>query len=103
VLSCRSTQTVIRAEATWCRAAELVAGLPARAWRSCSTGSGAHGVPGERISDWARIPVRVVWRSERGHWLLARRSANSGELAFYTCFGPRGTSLADLARVAGSR
>lgn len=100
VLSCKSTQTVITAEATWRRVAELVDELPARSWRSYSTGSGAHG---ERISEWARIPIRVAWRGGRGHWLLARRSIASGELAYYICFGPRTTSLADLARVAGSR
>jgi SRSO17 transposase len=100
VLSCKSTQTVITAEATWRRAANLVAELPARAWRSYSTGAGAHG---ERISEWARIPIRVAWKSGRGYWLLARRSIASGELAYYICYGLRGTSLADLARVAGSR
>ena len=100
MLSCKSTQTVITADATWRRAAELIAELPARAWRSYSTGAGAHG---ERISEWARIAIRVAWRAGRGHWLLARRSTATGELAYYVCYGPRETSLAELARVAGSR
>ena len=100
VLSCKSTQTIITADASWRRAATLIAELPARSWRSYSTGAGAHG---ERVSDWARIPIRVAWRGGWGHWLLARRSISTGELAFYICFGPRSTSLADLARVAGSR
>ena len=100
VLSCKSMQTIITNDATWRRAANLIAELPTRAWRRYSTGAGAHG---ERISEWARIPIHVAWKPGRGHWLLARRSLNSGELAYYICYGPRGTSLADLARVAGSR
>jgi len=31
----------------------------------------------------------------RGFWLLARRRLTDGELAFYACFGPAGTSLDD--------
>ena len=35
---------------------------------------------------------------------MARHSlANPGELAYYVCFGPAGTTLEELARVAGSR
>jgi SRSO17 transposase len=106
VLSCKSTQTVITAEATWRRAAELVAGLP-----GCRRGRGAAAAPapvrtGCRVNASATgrgSPIRVAWESRRGHWLPARRSISSGELAFHTCFGPRGTSLADLARVTGSR
>ena len=100
VLSCKSSQTVITAEATWRRTAQMIAELPARAWRTHSTGAGAHG---ERISEWARLPVRIAWRAGRGHWLLTRRSISTGELAYYLCYGPRGTSLAQLARTAGSR
>ena len=39
----------------------------------------------------------------RGYWLLAGRSlANPGELAYYVCFGPAGTTLEELGRVAGT-
>ena len=39
-----------------------------------------------------------------GQRLLARRSlANPGELAYYVCYGPAGTTLEELARVAGTR
>ena len=78
MLSCKSTQTIITADATWRRAANLIAELSARAWRSYSTGAGAYG---ERISEWARIPIRIAWKSGREHWLLARRSLSSSELA----------------------
>ena len=36
--------------------------------------------------------------------VLVRRSlANPGELACYVCYGPAGTTLEELARVAGTR
>ncbi len=100
VLACKSNDTLITTDAGQARAAELIAALPVRAWRRYSAGPGAHG---ERIYDWARVAIRIAWRSGRGHWLLARRSINTGELAYYVCYGPRGTSLADLARIAGTR
>ena len=53
------------------RAEDLIAALPARAWRRFSVGAGAHG---PREYDWARIPIRICWGPGRGHWLLARRS-----------------------------
>jgi SRSO17 transposase len=82
------------------RADALVAALPARAWRRLSVGAGAHGL---REYDWARIPIRIGWRPGRGHWLLARRSISDGEIAYYVCYGPRRSTLLDLARVAGAR
>ena len=40
----------------------------------------------------------------KGYWLLARRSpADPGELAYYVCYGAAGTTLEQLARVAGTR
>ena len=40
----------------------------------------------------------------QGYWLLARRSlANPGALAYYVCYGPAGTTLEELVRVAGTR
>ena len=81
-------------------ARQLVAGLPARAWRRLSAGDGAKG---PRLYDWARVAlVRPGWPG-RGFWLLARRRLTDGELAYYACFGPARTTLAQLVRVAGSR
>jgi SRSO17 transposase len=83
------------------RADALVAALPTRAWRRLSIGAGAHG---PRLYDWARIRIRVWWRPGRGHWLLARRSiSDPTQIAYYVCFGPRRSTLLDLARVAGMR
>ena len=81
-------------------ARELVARLPARAWRRLSAGDGAKG---PRVYDWARVALlRPGWPG-RGFWLLARRRLSDGELAYYACFGPTGTTLAELVRVAGIR
>jgi SRSO17 transposase len=81
-------------------ACQLVAALPARAWRRLSAGDGAKG---PRVYDWARVAlVRPGWPG-RGFWLLARRRLSDGELAFYACFGPARTTLAELVGVAGSR
>lgn len=49
------------------------------------------------------MPVRIGWQPGRGHWLLARRSITTGEIAYYVCYGPRRTRLIDLARIAGAR
>jgi SRSO17 transposase len=81
-------------------ARQLVAGLPAQAWRRLSAGDGAKG---PRVYDWARVAlVRPGWPG-RGFWLLARRRLTDGELAFYVCFGPARTTLVELVRVAGIR
>ena len=83
------------------RADALIAAAPSRSWQRMSAGAGAHG---PREFDWARVPVRTRQRPGRGHWLLARRSiSDPAEIAYYACYGPRRSSTADLAWVAGSR
>ncbi len=70
-------------------------------WSTISTGDGAKG---PRVYDWTTVKIRPLQESAKGYWLLARRSiAKPTELAYYVCFGPAGTTLADLARVAGTR
>jgi SRSO17 transposase len=108
VLATKCNDTLITAEGIGTgerRAEELIAELPARAWRGLSVGAGAHG---PRDYDWARVPIRMAWAPGRGHWLLARRKITDpgqppGEIAYYVCFGPRRTTLLDLAWIAGSR
>jgi SRSO17 transposase len=103
VLAVKATQPLWAASAQGpaeVPARELLARLPARAWRRLSAGDGAKG---PRVYDWARVAlIRPGWPG-RGFWLLARRRLSDGELAFYACFGPARTSLAELVRVAGSR
>jgi SRSO17 transposase len=81
-------------------ARELVAGLPTRAWQRLSAGDGAKG---PRVYDWARVVLTRPGWPGRGFWLLARRRLSDGELAFYACFGPARTTLAELVGVAGIR
>jgi SRSO17 transposase len=48
--------------------------------------------------------VAVGLASQRGLWLLARRSlSDPGELAYYLCFAPADTPLTTLVQVAGKR
>jgi SRSO17 transposase len=105
VLAVRSIDMVTTTGGGRVVVAEAIAGLPARAWGRLSVGAGAHG---PREYDWARIPIRTGWRPGRGYWLLARRSLTRNskgefEIAFYVCYGPRRSTLVDLAWVAGSR
>jgi hypothetical protein len=81
VLAIKCNDTMVTTEGGTRRAEELVAELPAQAWRRLSVGAGAHG---PRTYDWARVPVRIGWRAGRGHWLLARRSiTDPSQIAYY--------------------
>ncbi|RWM43068.1 MAG: IS701 family transposase [Mesorhizobium sp.] len=80
---------------------ELAGELAPEDWVCHAAGEGAKG---PRLYDWARI--RRPWTSKGGfeHWLLVRRKrSTSGEKAYYLVFAPPGSSLAELAAVAGLR
>ncbi len=82
-------------------AADLLAAVPAEAWVRLSAGDGAKG---PRSYDWVRVPIRPWSDPDHGYWLLGRRSlAEPAELAYFVCFGPAATPLAELVRVAGTR
>lgn len=75
--------------------------LPPEAWAVHAAGEGAKGM---RLYDWARIPL--PWTSPEGfeRALLIRRSRRDPERrAYYLVFCPTGTTLAELAGVAGLR
>jgi hypothetical protein len=60
------------------------------------------------VYDWASLPIRRPFPPGQRGWVLARRSISDptegpSEIAYYLCFGKRGTRLRELARVAGSR
>ncbi|MFC9431026.1 IS701 family transposase [Streptomyces sp. NPDC056987] len=83
------------------RAHKLISQLPDDAWKPLSCGDGAHG---PRVYDWAAAAIRPWRRPGWDHWLLARRSpTDSTDIAYYICFCPAGTSLGELARIAGAR
>jgi SRSO17 transposase len=81
-------------------AAQLAAAVPAEQWVTASAGQGAKG---RRLYDWTRIQLAAPATAGKARWLLVRRSRRDGELAFYACSGPAGTSLVGLVRVAGTR
>jgi SRSO17 transposase len=86
---------------TTTRVDELVARVPAGAWRRLSCGDGAHG---PRRYDWARLRIRREFPHGRHGWVMARRSiSDPTKISYYLCFGRRGTRLTELVRVAGSR
>jgi SRSO17 transposase len=54
--------------------------------------------------DWARAPIRRALGTDRRGWVLARRSiSDPTDIAYYVCYGKRGTRLRTLVRVAGTR
>jgi SRSO17 transposase len=100
VLAVKRTQHVIAMSLLPTPAEELVAALDADTWQTLSAGDGAKG---PRVYDWAATPIRPLREPGVGHWLLCRRSLVDGELAYYICYGPAGTTLGELVRIAGTR
>jgi len=83
------------------RADELIASLPATAWRTRSAGNGSKG---DRRYGWARARINGARDPDAEYWLLARRSlTDPTEIAYYLTHGPKRVALADLARAAGAR
>ena len=77
------------------------AALPAGAWERLSAGEGSQG---PRLYDWAWVPLASRRRPGTAQWVLARRSlSDPTEVAYYRAYGPAGTPLAALVRVAGAR
>ncbi len=77
--------------------------LPAEAWVVLSAGEGSQG---PRLYEWAwlELPEEREAASDRGSWLLIRRSlSNPSKRAYYRVSGPAGTTLAEAVRAAGSR
>jgi SRSO17 transposase len=83
------------------RADERVAELSAEDWQTLSCGDGAKG---PRLYDWALLPLpRIGQDAHEFHALLARRSLEDGELAYFVIFAPASTPLQTLVNVAGQR
>jgi SRSO17 transposase len=101
VMATRCDEQVPSGLHTSTRVDQLIGSVRAGAWQRLSGGDGAHG---PRRYDWARVPIRRPFAHDRRGWVLARRSiTDPGEVAYYRCFGRRGTRLRELVRVAGSR
>ncbi|MEV0705919.1 IS701 family transposase [Saccharopolyspora sp. NPDC050389] len=101
VVAVPKSAMVVSMELAKVRVHRVIAELAESAWHRLSCGDG---VRGPRVSEWAAVEIRPLRRRGWGHWLLARRSVTDPtDIAYYVCFGPARTSLAELVRVAGSR
>lgn len=81
--------------------AAIAADLPEQAWVRLSAGDGAKG---PRLYEWALVPRRPGSPAAWQVWLLVRRSLNDPtEVAYYFVYGPSGTPLETIVRVAGRR
>jgi SRSO17 transposase len=75
--------------------------LSEEAWFRASAGKGSKG---ERLYDWACVPLPDPERTEAGRWLLLRRGI--GDPEEYTCYlayGPAETPVHELIRITGRR
>ena len=90
------------------KARDTAAAVPAGTWTRLSAG---HGTKGERLYEWTYYPLAdldaVDQEALAGLWtrgLLIRRSVGEGDLAaYFTTWCPKGTSIATLVRVEGTR
>ena len=102
VLAVKSTEPLwTRTGSRQVAAKVLAAAIPDSQWERLSAGEGAKG---PRVYDWARVPIRALPEPGWDYWLLVRRAlADPTDLAYYVCFCPAGTPLAELVRAAGTR
>lgn len=89
-------------------AQDIAGHLPHSAWVLLSAGEGTKG---PRLHDWAYIELADLDHAEfddagSGTWtrgLLVRRHIQTGDLAFFSTWCPRGTLIDALVRVEGCR
>jgi SRSO17 transposase len=83
------------------RVADVAAGLDSEDWQRLSCGDGAQG---ERLYDWAYVPLRPAMANGWVHALVVRRSlADPDELAYYLVYAPTDTPLTAIVRAIGTR
>jgi SRSO17 transposase len=75
--------------------------FPSERWQRIAVGAGSKG---PRLYDWACGRLPYLTAEGWAQWVLIRRSvAKPEEVAFYRAFGRADATVADLARVAGTR
>ena len=83
--------------------------LPNSAWRRLSAGAGTKG---ERLHDWAYLELadldgggysEALAGQDWTRALLIRRKIADGDLAFFTTWAPRGTTIERLTKIEGHR
>lgn len=66
--------------------------------------SQSEGTKGERLFDWARLPLVEQGRTDGRHFLVVRRCLDDpSQLAFYLVFAPLDTPLPTMVRAIGAR
>lgn len=104
--NCRYVVTVACSHAVWygveqVRVDAFAATLPTHAWQRLRCGTGSKG---ERIDDWAFIPLpRLLENPAFQAGLLVRRALSDSKLTYYLTFAPPDTPPSTLAVVAGAR
>jgi SRSO17 transposase len=89
-------------------AAKIAQSLPKNVWRRLSSGEGTKG---PRLHDWAYLELADLDVSEynstlKGKWtrgMLIRRNIGDGDLAFFSTWCPKATSMEKLVSVEGHR
>ena len=62
------------------------------------------GTKGERLFDWARLPVAQAGTTDGRHWLVVRRCLDDPhELAYYLVWAPADTPLSTMVQAIGAR
>jgi SRSO17 transposase len=75
--------------------------LRARDWQRLSA---SQGTKGERLFDWARLPLVQAGVADGRHWLVVRRCVDSpNELAYYLVWTPPDTPLPIMVQAIGAR
>jgi hypothetical protein len=66
--------------------------------------SASQGTKGERLFDWARLPVMHAGTVDGRHWLVIRRCLDDpDELAYYLVYAPLDTPLSIMVQAIGAR
>jgi SRSO17 transposase len=75
--------------------------LRARDWQRFSP---SQGTKGERLFDWARLPLMSAGEADGRHWLVVRRCLDEPhELAYYLVWAPAETPLPLMVQAIGAR
>jgi len=75
--------------------------LRAREWQRLSQ---SLGTKGERLFDWARLPLVQAGTTDGCHWLLVRRCLDDpNELAYFLLWAPPDTPLPSMVQAIGAR
>jgi len=75
--------------------------LHAKDWQRLSQ---SQGTKGERLFDWARLPVLDAGTTAGRHWLVFRRCLDDPyEVAYYLVWAPPDTSLPTMVQAIGGR